>query len=91
MRTLYLPLLIKDLAKISIVLFSLQSYSHVISFSYLCNKGLWNYDGTHKNGNLFGVESSGKCVSVKGMTLLEVQNCMVKRDSGIVDNLNLLR
>lgn len=52
---------------------------------------LWKYDGTHKNGNLFGVESSGKHVSINGMTLLEFQNDMVKKDSGIVDNFSLLR
>lgn len=52
---------------------------------------LWNYNGTHKNGNLFGVEPSGKHISVKGMTLLEILNGKVKKDSGIVDNLSLLR
>jgi predicted ester cyclase len=51
---------------------------------------LWKYDGTHKNGNLFGVESSGKKVSVKGMTLLEIENGLVKKESGIVDNLSLI-
>lgn len=33
----------------------------------------WDYSGTHENGNLFGVESSGKKVTVMGMTLLKFQ------------------
>lgn len=51
---------------------------------------IWQYDGTHKSGKLFGIESSGKQVSVKGMTLLEVESGLVKKESGIVDNLSLV-
>lgn len=50
----------------------------------------WEYSGTHENGNLFGVESSGKKVGVKGMTLLKFQNGKVVVEKGIVDNLSLL-
>lgn len=50
----------------------------------------WKYDGTHKNGNLFGVESSGKKISVSGITILEFENGLVKKEKGIVDNLSLI-
>ncbi|MEH0152490.1 ester cyclase [Limibacter armeniacum] len=50
----------------------------------------WKYDGTHKNGNLFGVESSGKKISVSGITILEIKNGLVIKEKGIVDNLSLL-
>ena len=50
----------------------------------------WKYDGTHKNGNLFGVESSGKKISVSGITVLEIKNGLVKKEKGIVDNLSLI-
>lgn len=50
----------------------------------------WEYNGTHKNGNLFGVESSGKKVSVNGISILTVENGLVVKESGIVDNLSLL-
>jgi len=50
----------------------------------------WEYNGTHKNGNLFGGESSGKKVNVSGITLLQIQNGKVKEEKGIVDNLSLM-
>lgn len=50
----------------------------------------WEYKGTHENGNLFGIESSGKFVSISGITLLQFQGGKVKAEKGIVDNLNLL-
>lgn len=50
----------------------------------------WAYSGTHQKGNLFGVEASGKQVTVKGMTWLEIENGLVKQESGIVDNLALI-
>ena len=50
----------------------------------------WKYQGTHKNGNLFGVESSGREVSVDGMTLLQMENGVVSKEEGIVDNLSLI-
>lgn len=50
----------------------------------------WKYDGTHKNGNLFGVESSGKKISVSGITILEIKNGLVIKEKGIVDNLSLI-
>ena len=51
----------------------------------------WRYSGTHKKGNLFGVSSSGKCVSVRGMSVLEIKNSKISKETGIVDNLSLLR
>mgnify|MGYP006431824085 FL=1 len=50
----------------------------------------WKYDGTHKNGNLFGVESSGEKISVSGITILEIENGLVIKEKGIVDNLSLV-
>lgn len=55
-----------------------------------CVTVLWQYTGTHKNGNLFGVEPSGKKVTVHGMTLLEIENGVVKSERGVVDNLSLV-
>ena len=50
----------------------------------------WEYSGTHKNGNLFGVESSNREVKVNGVTLLETDNGLVIKEKGIVDNLSLI-
>lgn len=50
----------------------------------------WQYDGTHKNGNLFGVESSGKKISVSGITILGIKNGLVTKEKGIVDNLSMI-
>ncbi|MFD2034028.1 ester cyclase [Belliella marina] len=55
-----------------------------------CVTVAWEYKGTHKNGDLFGVKSSGKQVSVKGMTLLELENGLIKKENGIMDNLSLI-
>ncbi|NBC67036.1 MAG: hypothetical protein GVY07_15440 [Bacteroidetes bacterium] len=51
---------------------------------------IWKYSGTHENGNLFGVESTGNNVTVSGMTLLKFQNGKVVEEKGIVDNLSLM-
>lgn len=51
---------------------------------------IWYYEGTHKQGNLFGVESSGKNVKVSGISVLDVNNGKVIKENGIVDNLSLL-
>ncbi len=51
---------------------------------------LWSYTGTHKQGKLFGIEASGKKVSVKGISLLEIQGGRVVRENGIVDNMGLM-
>lgn len=50
---------------------------------------LWSYRGTHQEGELFGVEATGKTVFVEGMTYLEFQDGLAKWETGIVDNLNL--
>jgi|SRR5699024_6230595 len=50
----------------------------------------WSYSGTHQNGNLFGIEASGKPIAVNGMTVLTIKNRKVVREKGIVDNLSLL-
>ncbi len=50
----------------------------------------WEYAGTHQNGNLFGVEASGKKVNVSGVTLLEIKKGKIVSEKGIVDNLSLI-
>jgi len=50
----------------------------------------WEYSGTHENGNLFGVNSTGKKVSVKGVSLLQIENNLITKEEGIVDNLSLI-
>lgn len=50
----------------------------------------WSYEGTHQNGELFGVQATGKLVSVRGMSYLEVQEGLIKSETGIVDNLSLI-
>jgi steroid delta-isomerase-like uncharacterized protein len=51
---------------------------------------MWQYEGTHLHGNLFGAEASGKKVAVSGITILFIENGLVKVETGIVDNLSLL-
>jgi len=51
---------------------------------------LWRYTGTHKAGNLFGVEATKKQVAVSGITILEFKDGLVIKESGIVDNLSLI-
>lgn len=51
---------------------------------------MWEYTGTHEDGNLFGVESSASKVTVSGITLLKFHDGKVKEEKGIVDNLSLL-
>lgn len=51
---------------------------------------LWEYTGTHRNGNLFGAPPAGKAVKVAGITILEFKDGRVIRERGIVDNLSLL-
>lgn len=50
----------------------------------------WQYTGTHTSGNLFGVEASGKKVTVKGISILVLKDNLVVKESGIVDNFSLL-
>ena len=50
---------------------------------------VWNYRGTHKNGKIFGFSSTGKKVKVQGITVLEIEEGLVKAERGIVDNMSL--
>jgi steroid delta-isomerase-like uncharacterized protein len=49
----------------------------------------WFYNATHQDGEIFGVEASGKEVRVSGITVYEIMNGKVVRENGIVDNLSL--
>ena len=51
----------------------------------------WRYQGTHQAGELFGVEPSGQSVEVTGMTRYHMADGRVLRETGIVDNLSLMR
>lgn len=51
---------------------------------------LWNYEGTHKNGDLFGKTATGKKVKVEGITILEISEGKVKMEKGIVDSMSLM-
>ncbi len=50
----------------------------------------WKYTGTHQQNTLFGVEPSGKEISVNGMTVLKLKKGKVISEKGIIDNLSLL-
>ncbi|MGA9325406.1 MAG: ester cyclase [Salegentibacter sp.] len=50
----------------------------------------WNYQGTHKNGEIFGLDSTGKKVKVEGITVLDLQDGLVKIERGIIDNMSLM-
>jgi len=50
----------------------------------------WNYSGTHQNTPLFGVNPSGKKISVNAMTVLKIKDEKVIYEKGIIDNLSLL-
>jgi steroid delta-isomerase-like uncharacterized protein len=52
---------------------------------------LWEYTGTHRNGNLFGAGPTGKKITISGMTLLEMEDELVRKESGIADNLSLVK
>jgi steroid delta-isomerase-like uncharacterized protein len=45
----------------------------------------WTYAGTHRACELFGVAPSGKTVQVPGITVYEIRDGKVHRESGIVD------
>jgi steroid delta-isomerase-like uncharacterized protein len=50
----------------------------------------WTYEGTFKNGELFGIKAGNQKVTVSGITILEFdKNELVVKDQGIVDNLSL--
>ncbi|WP_263789942.1 ester cyclase [Salinibacter sp.] len=51
----------------------------------------WTYQGTFQNGEMFGISASGQSVEVTGMTVLEIEDDMVKREEGVVDNLALMQ
>lgn len=50
----------------------------------------WSFSGIHRENVLFGVQPSGKEVSVNAMTVLTVKKGKVVREKGIMDNLSLL-
>lgn len=50
----------------------------------------WSYSGSHQNGNLFGVEASGRNVQVHGLTVLDFQDGFITKEKGLVDNLALM-
>ena len=51
----------------------------------------WQYEGTHRHGELFGVEPSGRRVRVSGMTFYRIVNGRVVEERGVADVLGLMR
>lgn len=51
----------------------------------------WVYEGTHRNGEMFGVEPSGTRVRVEGATFYEIEDGLVVRERGVADVLGLMR
>ena len=51
----------------------------------------WQYQGTHQNGELFGVRPSGRQVRVSGMTFYRILNGRVVEERGVADVLGLMQ
>ncbi len=49
----------------------------------------WSYQGTHQQGEVFGIAPTGKSVKVSGITFLRIEDGKVVEESGIVDNFTL--
>jgi steroid delta-isomerase-like uncharacterized protein len=50
----------------------------------------WTYRGTFMQGTLFGVPADGQVVAVTGMTEYRIEDGLVRREEGVVDNFNLM-
>jgi steroid delta-isomerase-like uncharacterized protein len=50
----------------------------------------WTYQGTFRQGQMFGVAADGQSVEVHGMTRYQVEDGRVQSGWGIVDNLGLM-
>jgi steroid delta-isomerase-like uncharacterized protein len=51
----------------------------------------WTYRGTFQNGEMFGVAATGQSIEVTGMTRHEIEEGVVHREEGVVDNLALMK
>lgn len=51
----------------------------------------WQYEGTHRHGELFGVQPSGRRVRVDGMTFYRIAEGKVVEERGVVDVLGLMQ
>lgn len=50
----------------------------------------WRYTGTHRHGELFGMQPAGKQVRVPGFTIYKISNGKVIEESGLVDSFSLM-
>lgn len=50
----------------------------------------WHYEGTHRAGELFGIEPTGTRVRVSGITLYRVEDGRVVEAEGIADVMGLM-
>jgi steroid delta-isomerase-like uncharacterized protein len=50
----------------------------------------WVYEGTHSEGELFGVPASGVRVEVRGATVYQIHDDRVMEERGVVDVLGLM-
>ena len=51
----------------------------------------WRYEGTHRHGDLFGIQPSGRRVRVSGTTFYRVRDGRVVEERGVVDVLGLMQ
>jgi steroid delta-isomerase-like uncharacterized protein len=51
----------------------------------------WFYEGTHRQGAVLGAEATGRRVRVDGITLYRIRDGRVVEETGLVDNLALVR
>lgn len=51
----------------------------------------WVYEGTHENGEMFGVEAQGTRVRVQGVTIYEMHEGRIHQERGVADVFGLMR
>lgn len=49
----------------------------------------WHYEGHFKEGELFGVQADNQAVFVQGISVLQIEDGLVIKEEGMVDNLSL--
>lgn len=51
----------------------------------------WHYEGTHRHGELLGVQPTGRRIRVQGMTLYRILDGRVVDERGVVDVLAMMQ
>ena len=52
---------------------------------------VWHYEGTHQQGEVFGMAPAGRRVRVAGVTTYRIAGGKVAEEYGVVDNLSLMQ